>query len=164
MNISSGPVASAIIAVIIAVTSSSCAINTPFRGPGYDRNQGVTLADAGDKVIVVLTHATLSESRRNFDSEVGIVADSLAVRDGLIGYSLRKELLGNEAWTMTVWRDEAALAAFVASNAHQNAIVNSAHELAAVRFKRFEVDVSELPITWEQALAKLEADISIETY
>ncbi len=152
------------ITLLAAILSSGCAISTPFRGPGYDHDRGITLADAGDRVIVALTHATLSERRRNFDDDVDAVAASLAATDGLIAYSLRKELLGNQAWTMTVWRDQAALAAFVASSAHQRAIRRSAGELSAVRFRRFEIERSALPISWDTALARLEESAAADTY
>ncbi len=153
MNLRFTPLLKPLIVITLAAVTGGCAINTPFRGPGYDPDRGVTLNDAGDRLLVALTHATLNERRRNFDAEVGRVAASLADRDGLVAYSLRKELLGNEAWTMTVWRDRAALEAFVASSAHQHAIRNSAHELAAARFLRFEIDAAALPISWEDALA-----------
>ncbi len=152
------------ITLLAAFVSSGCAISTPLRGPGYDRDKGITLPDVGDKVVVALTHATLSERRRNFDEDVNLVANSLATTDGLIAYSLRKELLGDEAWTMTVWRDEAALEAFVASAVHQRAIRNSAQELAAARFWRFEIDRSMLPISWETALARMQLPAKAESY
>ena len=141
----------------MAVFGTGCAISTPVQGPGFDRGQGAIALDADDRVIVALTHATLGDRRRTFDDQVDRVADSLPSQDGLIGYSLRKELFGDEAWTMTVWRDEASLQAFVRSSVHQQAIRNSAAELTAAKFARFEVPVSSLPLSWEQALDYLAA-------
>ena len=132
-----------------------CTISTPFKGPGYDRGQGVTGNSGGDTVVVALTHAMLGEQRRNFDRGVERVVDSLAQQPGLIGYSLRRELFGNEAWTMTVWRDEASLDAFVRSSAHQQAIREGAGDLAGANFRRFELPAAELPIDWDTALAYL---------
>ncbi|MDJ0779791.1 MAG: antibiotic biosynthesis monooxygenase [Gammaproteobacteria bacterium] len=139
----------------MAVFATGCAISTPFGGPGFDRERGVTAVAADERVIVALTHAVLGERRQAFDRQVGLVADTLPSQQGLIAYSLRKELLGNEAWTMTVWRDEESLQRFVRSSAHQQAIRSSAGELAAVRFSRFEVPASSLPLGWDEALEYL---------
>ena len=134
-----------------------CAISTPFQGPGYDRSTGVSSDRADGIVIVALTHAVLGKERRNFDRGVDRVVDSLAQQPGLIGYSLRRELFGNEAWTMTVWRDEASLEDFVRSSTHQQAIRDGAGELAGVNFSRFELPATELPIGWDTALEYLAA-------
>ncbi len=134
-----------------------CTISTPFKGPGYDHADGVTKVDGGDTVVVALTHAVLGKERQNFDRGVDRIVDSLAEQPGLIGYSLRRELFGDEAWTLTVWRDEAALLAFVRSEVHQRAIREGAGELAGANFRRFELPASELPIDWEKALGYLAA-------
>ena len=134
-----------------------CTISTPFKGPGYDRDDGVTGDRSGATVVVALTHAVLGPERRNFDRGVDRVVDSLAQQPGLIGSSLRRELFGNEAWTMTVWRDAAALDAFVRSSVHQQAIRDGAGDLAGANFSRFELPAAALPIDWETALDYLAA-------
>ena len=96
------------------------AIATPFRGPGYNRRKGVTVI-GGDKVVVSLTHAVLDPTRsrrRAFWSHVTRIERSFVLCRGFIGYSKRAHLWGLEAWTMSVWVDEASLNAFVRSDAH----------------------------------------------
>ena len=39
----------------------------------------------------------------------------LRASSGLIGYSLRAQLAAKQSWTLSVWKDEAALQAFVAA-------------------------------------------------
>jgi heme-degrading monooxygenase HmoA len=41
---------------------------------------------------------------------------------GLLGHAVRFEIFGNKAWTMTAWKDEASLTAFVRSPAHRAAV------------------------------------------
>ena len=134
-----------------------CAISTPFKGPGYDPGSGVTAANGQQTVVVALTHAMIGDSRGNFDRAVRRVADSLEQQPGLIGYSLRKHVLGNEAWTLTVWRDEASLEAFVRSPAHQQAMRDATGELALASFRRIELPAAEIPLDWTTALDYLAA-------
>lgn len=135
-----------------------CAFATGFQGPGYDRRNGVTLPGE-DRLVVGLTKAVLRDDgalRSTFWDYVFRVADTLPERPGFVGYSLRREVFGKQAWTMTVWSDEASLAAFVESDVHQAAIRDALDALACVRFARLEVARAEVPISWERALALFE--------
>ena len=136
-----------------------CAIATPFQGPGYDRRKGVTIVGK-DRVVVALTQAVLHDDgakRPQFWDYVVQVEATLAERPGFVGYSLRRELLGDNAWTMTVWSDEASLDGFVRSDVHQAAIREAMEALACARFARVEVDRSEIPIAWDRAIGLLDA-------
>ena len=144
--------------VLLSLLTFGCTISTPFRGPGYDRGSGVTVA-GNNTVIVSLTNAVLHDDgklRDTFDRYVEQVVDSLEGREGLVGYSLRRQLLGNEAWTMTVWRDENSLRQFVNSGPHQAAIREAFPSLKSARFARVEVSRDEIPISWERAEQLLE--------
>ena len=138
---------------------SGCAISTPFQGPGYDRQEGVTIAGEG-QVVVALSKAVLRDDgtlRSTFWDYVFRVEASLPEQSGFVGYSLRREILGKQAWTMTVWSDEASLTAFVESDVHQAAIRNALGALSCARFARLEVARDEVPISWDRALAAFEA-------
>ena len=137
-----------------------CATATPFRGPGYDPKAGVTLPGA-EPVIVAITQATLgdeSDSRAVFWDHVSRVEASLGNRPGFVGYSKRAEVFGDEAWTMTVWADEASLTAFVRSDVHQAAIREVFGRLADARFARFAVEREDVPVSWDQALVRLDEE------
>ncbi|MDJ0951410.1 MAG: hypothetical protein QNJ94_21065 [Alphaproteobacteria bacterium] len=147
------------VAALCAFVLGGCAISTPFRGPGYDPNKGVTLEGEG-KVVVSLTEAVLradGERRPVFWANVGRVEASLEGREGLVGYAMRRQLFGNQAWTMTVWADEASLIAFVESAAHQTAIREAGGALEAARFARVAIDREDIPISWERALELLDS-------
>jgi heme-degrading monooxygenase HmoA len=129
---------------------AGCTIATPFRS-------AAPAAPGPDRVVLVLTHAVVEPVRRAaFDEHTRRVLESLPGQPGLLGYSVRRQVLGNEAWTMTVWRDEAARARFVASDVHRAAIAAGAPALRSVRFLRIEIAAAELPLSWSRALALLD--------
>ena len=137
-----------------------CAIATPFQGPGYDRRNGVAI-ESGDRLVVAMTKAVLKQDRTlrpTFWAYVSKVEASLATRPGFVGYALRREVFGRQAWTMTVWSDEASLAAFVESDVHQAAIREAMGAIDCATFARLEVDRRDVPITWDRALAALAAE------
>ncbi len=137
---------------------AGCAISTPFQGPGYDRQQGVTVA--GDALVVAITEAVLNgdrSQRSTFWRYVEQVEATLPARPGFVGYALRREIIGRRAWTMTVWTDEASLDGFVQSDAHQAAIRASMGALACANFARVEIERVDVPISWDRALELLAA-------
>ena len=137
-----------------------CAIATPFQGPGFDAEAGVAAA-ADARLLVVVTEADLGGTwfeRRTFWRNVTKVEASLADRPGFIGHAKRTEVFGSKAWTMTVWTDEAAMHAFVTGDVHQRAIAESYPALAGARFARLTVASTDVPVSWDRALAALAAD------
>ena len=146
------------IAVLMLLALGGCVFATPFRGPGYDAKTGVT-AEGTDTVVVALTKAVLRGDRRKrseFWAHVFAVEKSLSEQPGLIGYSLRTQMFGPVAWTMTVWTDEASLTAFVQGETHQAAIAEGFEALETAGFARFEADRTEIPVAWDRALEALE--------
>ncbi len=132
----------------VATLVTGCTIATPFRQ--------LQPADDGT-VVLVITHAVLDNAKRAaFDEHTQRVVASLRAQPGLLGYSVRRQVLGNEVWTMTAWRDEAALSAFVRGPTHQAAISNGAPALQSVRFCRFTLPATDLPLTWSHAERLLE--------
>jgi heme-degrading monooxygenase HmoA len=140
-----------------AVLLPGCRVSTSFRGPGYSRDAGVTLEDDDDEVVVVVTYAQLDNTRRApFDAHSELVVQSLATQPGHIGYSRRKRLFGTEAWTMTIWRDEAAVEEFLRSPTHRAAIRAGQGALERAKFERFSWPRNAVPPSWEEVDARLE--------
>ncbi|MEM7023415.1 MAG: hypothetical protein AAF637_12605 [Pseudomonadota bacterium] len=147
-----------VVSIVSLLTLTGCVYTTSFRGPGYDAERGVTMGDK-DQVVVALTKAVLREDgvgRSDFWTNVFVVSDSLAGRPGFVGSSLRTEVFGKNAWTMTVWTDEASLDDFVYGEVHQTAIREGFGALQAVRFARLAVGRDAIPISWSRALEILE--------
>lgn len=138
----------------LAIFLTSCAVSQPVRGPGvsgFANREGAT-------IWVAVTHATLrSEGRKKFMAHSRRVEQSLETQDGFIGYSLRMVPLGDEVWTLTAWRDEAALDAFVDDTVHRAAMDRAMPAMAAARFTRFEIGATEWPVSWDEAIERLDA-------
>lgn len=142
---------------------SGCQLATPFAGPGYDRERGVTLADAGDTVTIGVTNAVVRPFQRAaFDDYTRRVIKSLPENNGYIGHSVRSRILGNEVWTMTMWRDEDALNAFVRSDTHRAAMREGLSGVKRAKFLRSQWPRTSPPPTWDDILARLESVAFVE--
>ncbi len=139
---------------------NGCAISTPFPdlagGP----------PELADKpVVLVLTHITVNtDNRTEFDVQTKMVIKSLSKQPGLLGYSARRELFGNQGWTLSVWENDAMRAQFVGSAIHQQAILKSAPAIVSVGFKRLTLPRSKLPANWNEALALLATPEDLRSY
>lgn len=140
--------------VSIVPLLAACAIATP-----YEATSAASATDAGGAIIIVVTEATLapdSAARDAFWEGVDGVRAVLSEQPGLVGYSMRQELFGDRTWTMTEWRSEAALEAFVRSPAHQRAMSLGSEALAGVRFARLTRPADASPLSWAEAVEALE--------
>lgn len=128
-------------------------IGTPFEGPGID---APATDDAGDTVLVALTHGRLGPGeRRAFDRHTQRVYASLAQRPGFVGGAIRREIFGRQVWTMTAWVDERSLVEFIRSSHHHDAIQETGGLFVHTQFVRTVVPRRELPLTWDRALEVL---------
>ena len=126
-----------------------CAVSTPMR-----TLEGAT--EGLDTVLVVVTSATLAaEGRREFFDQSLRVYRGMSAQDGLLSYSIRRELLGGEVWTLTVWRDREALRQFVRSPRHREAMERGLPAVVDMRTAEAVVDAASVPVTWSRALALL---------
>lgn len=135
-----------------------CTVSRPFQGPGFERGKGVTVDVPGGEVLVALTRGRLERrTRGGFDRNIPRVEDALGDAPGLIGFALRKELFGPRVWTMTVWTDEASMAAFVRGDVHRRAMDEGGEATVEFEFARAWVGVAEVPLPWERAEELLDA-------
>ena len=147
-----------VIILILFFFLFGCVIDTPLKGPGVESRTG-EMTDEAETVFVGLTHAVLVDDprlRSTFWSHVGKVEESLSGHPGFVGYSKRKQLFGNEAWTMTIWTDEKSLNDFVESEVHQTAIRDSIKALDSTTFARIELKREEIPLSWKYAMQILD--------
>jgi heme-degrading monooxygenase HmoA len=128
---------------------SAFTIGMPFRGTdALDNLPPETLVTVG------MTHVTNGDdSKKNdvFWDHTYAVIDSLPTHAGYLGHKVRKEIFGNEAWTMTVWKDEESLNGFVRGDKHGEAIQNGLDAVAKARFVRFTIERSKIPLPWDEA-------------
>lgn len=141
-------------AALTPILFAGCAISAPFSGPGWD---GELLTEAEGPFIAAVTHTRAAKGAgRDFDRHVDAVLDQMEGQPGFIGGSLRGRILGREAWTMTVWEDEASLGAFVGSGAHLEAMVDASTVIEGVWSATYPVTREEMPPSWSRALDELE--------
>lgn len=138
--------------LFLALSLSGCAIATPFRDNPEAR------AKAGP-AIAAITEAQLGAdraARNRFWEGTRRVEQALMQQPGFLGYSIRREILGDRAWTMTVWQSEADLLRFVQSDMHREAIRIGRPALVSGRFARVPLAPGERSLTWARALEAIE--------
>jgi heme-degrading monooxygenase HmoA len=141
------------LAAAFAGALAGCAIATPYK----TTDAGAALPKNAPTVVAV-TLAVVSDdraARKVFWENVWRIERALPEQPGLLGYSLRQELLGNKAWTMTAWRSEEDLRRFVASPLHRQAIDATPPALVDSRFVRVARTNGQLPLRWDEALEEL---------
>lgn len=148
------PLAKPVLGLLLAGLLSACSVATPFR----KISAGIGQAEEGTTVVVI-TEATLggsAEQRSGFWTGVRSVQAVLPSQPGLIGFSLRQELLGNRVWTMTVWQSELDIRRFADTATHRQAMQSGAAALINLRFARIQRG-QRMPVpTWEEAMDALE--------
>lgn len=148
---------SAVVASVLGLASlAACTMSTPFSGPGVHQP-----VPAEAQVVLSVTHITLRperERRAQFWQSVARIDAALPAQPGLIGYAKRRELFGDEAWTVTAWRDEDRLRAFVRGATHVDAMAGAVDSIVDARFARVSVPAARLPLPWREVLALLDGN------
>ncbi len=148
-----GAAVAALVGAWLVLALPGCAVATPMKTTSAWRD----LPREGADLTLALTFAELDpRTRAPFDQGTARMFEQLSNVDGLLAYSRRKRLFGDEVWTLTVWRDDAAHDAFVASPLHREA--RKAGRVALVRTKFAIVSwprAAGLPV-WSDALSVLD--------
>ena len=145
-----------LIATLLATTvftgCSSVPLSTPFKVISPIEKQQ-------DSLVLVVTRAELKndgKSSKLFNQHVKRIRQNIDNQKGLYGYSLRRELFGNTAWTMTLWKDENAIKNFKTSPFHLAAMTDANTILASASFAMITVDSQQLSLNWTSVLPLLE--------
>jgi quinol monooxygenase YgiN len=85
------------------------------------------------------------------------VTRQLASARGLLGYSVLTQPLSKRFWTLSAWKDEAALSAFVQHEPHLRLMAALAPHMDKSKFVRWTVKGSQLPLRWDDALGRFSA-------
>ncbi len=139
---------------------AGCAISTP-----YPRIADAPSGSGDDRVVLVLTRVVVDAGQRaEFDRQTRKVIRSMGAQPGLIGYAARRQLFGNEGWTMSVWASDEARAQFARSAVHREAIARSAPALVSVELKRLTLARKDVPADWSRALEMLADPEDLRNY
>jgi hypothetical protein len=82
------------------------------------------------------------------------VEKQLADAKGLVGYSLQAEFSARRFWTLSVWRNEAALMDFVYALPHNRVMESLANHTSETGFMRWQIGSDQLPPDWVKAKEK----------
>ncbi|MCZ8344296.1 MAG: hypothetical protein O9301_14775 [Leptospira sp.] len=130
---------------------SNCVVGTPFQ-------KSSKLSDYKIKedtvVVVALTEVETKGSISDlwtFWKRVSSVRESIESNPGYLGGSIRRQLFGSKAWTMTVWKDEESIDNFVYAKEHERAMKEGGPAVKRGRFYRIQKQWKEVPIPWEVA-------------
>lgn len=129
-------------------------------GPGADPETGELLDDGATTFHVSATYLarqTTDEATNAFFSSLPAINEALFTNPGMVALQLGDSFACNTSRTFTVWTDEAAMLEFVTSDAH----VQAATQVGVISRGGSVVtswsDASPSEITWEAALAQLDA-------
>ena len=128
----------------------------PLSGDGFDPEKGL-IGERRERYIVHTTQLVVPPAGMEaFGADMGDIFGAMAQADGLIAVSLAGSVKCGFNRTLGVWRDEAAMWAFVASPAHVKAMTNTMDYATAGRVEHWEATAEEVEaLTWESAMARL---------
>jgi len=85
----------------------------------------------------------------------GAISRQLEGTHGLIGFTFRAKIFARKFYTLSVWEDEQALMDFVRTRPHVDTMSALSPHMAEPKFVRWTVKGSEVPPTWDRAMAVL---------
>src|ERR1700758_5052248 len=77
------------------------------------------------------------------------VVKQLASAEGMMGYSALARPLSKQFWTLSAWKDDAALRTFVQYPPHVRIMTALTPHMGETKFVRWTVTGSQLPLGWE---------------
>lgn len=129
---------------------------SPFAGPGYAPDNGGLQEPLQDTYVVSTTFLQLRpDKQQEFEQSVGLMIPVLMSNPGLVGFSLAGSAKCGTARTLAVWRDEAAMMAFVMSDEHLAGVGKAGEYSSTGTVTSWEVPRGQIPVPWEVAAARV---------
>jgi quinol monooxygenase YgiN len=113
-------------------------------------------ADSNGEVVALLSYLPLKSYWRvpPFFLYTVQVMKQLASAQGLLGYSVLAHPFAKKFWTLSAWKDEASLRAFVRHPPHMRVMAALTPHMNETKFVQWTVKGSQLPLRWEDALRR----------
>lgn len=144
-------------AILLIPLLGACRVEHPFRGPGYDATKGVVHPHAGRHVFIAVTQGDIAAGEgKAFSGHLAEVLRTMDEHDGLIGYAVRKELIGSRVWTMSAWVDRDSMERFARSRPHREAIAEGGIPRSSFIVAFSDVEIDRVPLDWSDAERLLE--------
>ena len=86
---------------------------------------------------------------------VSAIRRQLASAEGLVGYTLRAKPLAGNYWTLSVWKDQAALQRFVSAPPHAEIMSSLRPIMGATKFVTWMTTGAEGRPEWPAAIERL---------
>ena len=139
------------IATFLIFLLMGCTLSRPLSGPGYDSHQNRLEGDSSRLVVVAMTNAFLDRKKRGaFDQKTQSLYKNLESYEGYLAGSIRLRLGGEEVWTYTIWRDEAALKNFLHSREHLDAMFRLDSAIKKIRSLTKTMPARDVPVHWRE--------------
>ena len=112
---------------------------------------------SGSEYLVMASHLPLKRmaSTVRFFRAVSAIRKQLATADGLVGYTLRAKPLAREYWTLSVWRDETTLRAFMGKPPHVGVMTSLSPFMGPTKFIKWTVTAADGRPSLTDALERL---------
>ena len=127
-------------------------VSTPFQGASYRKWIAQNPDYREVQVVLAITNAILHEDsndRDEFAKQTQLVYGALEGRPGFIAGSIRKTVLGNEVWTVSLWENRQALTDFLQSREHINAMVMADTAIDLIRSKVITDQFKNIHLNWD---------------
>jgi hypothetical protein len=107
--------------------------------------------------VVLLSFLPLKQSRRIPVTLLYTwrIAQQLKSARGLIGYTLRAQLLAKSFWTLSAWESEVAMRAFVRASPQREIMAALALYMGQTSFNQWTIKGAELPLRWDDAVGRI---------
>jgi hypothetical protein len=114
--------------------------------------------DAAGNYVVMASRLPLARYRDipRFLAATLAIRRQLATSDGLVGYALDARLLRRTFWTLSVWRDDDALAAFAGADPHRRDVERIRPLMNSTTFVTWAVQGNQLPVSWSAAKHRID--------
>ena len=101
--------------------------------------------EPGSDYLVMASHLPLKRisSTVRFFRGVSAVRKQLAAADGLVGFTLRAKPLARDYWTLSVWKDEAALREFMRTPPHVQLMTSLKPHMGPTKFLTWTISMTD---------------------
>lgn len=141
----------------LVAVCAGCTIGTPIT---TTRLHDAVPADT--EVHLSITHATVDPARsRAFTRQALAVHGAMDGQPGLVMFAIRRELFGDQVWTVSAWTSEADRRRFVDATAHRAAMAGSGPALRSLHVQRVVLRRDALPRRWDEVFELLAKAASI---
>ena len=113
--------------------------------------------EPGREYLVMVSYLPLRKvsSTVRFFRGVSAVRKQLAQADGLVGYTLRAKPLARDYWTLSVWKDQAALREFIRMRPHVELMTALKPFMGPTKFVYWSITADDGQPSFTDALERL---------